>query len=103
MVFIGPTSILDAGHLTHSPFNVSNILEKSYFSENETKDLFQRFQTQSGKLLEEGIVEDIYYRTQGHPGLTCFCGKKIDEALHPGSGDTLSLKMAGLRHVCVTI
>src|SRR5690606_10991617 len=68
-----------------------------YFSLEETKELFKQFTDEIGAILEEGIVEDIFRRTVGHPGLTCFCGKQIHERLLHGQ-TFLSLRMEEVCH-----
>lgn len=90
VVIIGPFSVLQAANQTLSPFNVSDSIEAPYFTCEDTKELFQQYQKNSSIKLEDGIVNDIYKRTSGHPGLTCFCGKKISETLALGKA-TVSL------------
>jgi hypothetical protein len=75
-VIIGPFSILQIGKKTKlSPFNVSDTVQVTYFTKEEVISLFGQFSAATKKELERGIVEDIFDRTCGHPGLVCFCGK----------------------------
>lgn len=81
VVIIGPLNVLNAANRNYSPFNVSVSESAPYFDSSECKSLFQEFSENAGITLESGIVEDIFSRTSGHPGLVCFCGKKIQEEL----------------------
>lgn len=84
VVIIGPLSILQAGKLSRSPFNITDAIEAPYFTKEEVQLLFQEFQQQTAIHLEDGIVDHIFSLTSGHQGLTCFCGKKIHEELAAG-------------------
>jgi hypothetical protein len=84
IVIIGPFSILQAANKTLSPFNVTESIEAPYFTIEDTKELFAQFTQATEINLEDGIIDDIFARTRGHPGLTCFCGKKIHEELAVG-------------------
>lgn len=86
-VIVGPLSILHAPINISSPFNVSDAIQAPYFTKEEVTTLFKQFEAKTGKKLEEGIVEDVFSRTQGHPGLTCFCGKQLDENIGYGKNE----------------
>jgi len=93
VVIIGPISILKAGYIELFPFNVSDTIEALYFTKEEVKKLFTDFTNICHLTLENGIIDDIFARTNGHQALTCFCGKKIQESLLADSKKThLSLK-----------
>jgi hypothetical protein len=63
---------------------VTESIESPYFKLNDVVELFAQFTKATQVTLEDGIIEDIYARTRGHPGLTCFCGKKIHEDFSVG-------------------
>lgn len=81
VVAVGPYSILRYSPEELSPFNVFDHWEAPYFTKAQVEQLFKEFQDSTGVVLEKGVVDDIYYRTQGHPGITCYCGKAILENL----------------------
>jgi hypothetical protein len=81
MVLIGTSNILKATNQTVSSFSICNTLVSPYFTLEECQELFKDFTEKTKVILESGIVDDIFARTQGHPGFVCFCGKKIQEVL----------------------
>ena len=89
VVIIGPFSILRTANRTLSPFNVTESIQSPYFNEDDVRELFLQFTNATQITLEKGIIEDIFARTKGHPGLTCFCGKKIQEYLSIGKQTVL--------------
>jgi len=81
VIIMGPFSILKASNASLSPFNVSDAIESPYFTRDDTINIFDQYQTDAAVTLEPGIIDDIFNRTQGNPGLVCFCGKAIHEIL----------------------
>lgn len=74
-VGIGPFSILALTGKSSSPFNVRDTVQVRYWTREEVHQLFSQYST----TIDRKIVDDIYERTAGHPGLVCLCGKIIDE------------------------
>lgn len=75
---IGPFSILALTGKSSSPFNVRDAVQVLYWTREEVHQLFSQYST----TIDSRIVDDIYERTAGHPGLVCLCGKVIDEKEH---------------------
>lgn len=51
-----------------SPFNVSTPIYGSYFSMEQTVELFAMYEKQEAIVVDREVIEDIYERTKGHPG-----------------------------------
>lgn len=81
IVLIGPSKILLTGNFNSSSFNVNMSYEAPYFDLPQVENLFQDFCDTTKVRLEDGIVQDIFDRTSGHPGLVCFCGLQIQNTL----------------------
>ncbi|KAM6503837.1 hypothetical protein JOM56_000780 [Amanita muscaria] len=70
-------------HLNPSPtsgissFNVASVVQNPYFSIHETKKLFHDFAEDLGYLIDEDIIEDVWAKSNGHPGMVCLCGRTI--------------------------
>ncbi|KAM6503857.1 hypothetical protein JOM56_000800 [Amanita muscaria] len=60
-----------------SPFNVASVVQNPYFSIDETKKLFHQFAEDLDYLIDEDIIEDIWAKSNGHPGMVCLCGRTI--------------------------
>ncbi|KAL0492035.1 Lon protease [Acrasis kona] len=62
-----------------SPFNVDEKITAPYFSFDETKDLFRQYEQETGRRVNEEIVEHIYAQSGGAQGITQTLGKYMDE------------------------
>nr|CAG8538149.1 1192_t:CDS:1 [Entrophospora candida] len=64
-----------------SPFNITDSLWIGHFTEKDVINLFKEAAEERQLCMEyEKIGQDIYDQTNGHPGLTSFCGDRlIDE------------------------
>ncbi|KAI9328404.1 hypothetical protein BDR26DRAFT_874030 [Obelidium mucronatum] len=64
-----------------SPFNTSECVANPYFTEEQTKSLYDEYAVSEGITLDDRIVKDIHWKSAGHPGMVCLCGKAIAENL----------------------
>jgi len=48
-----------------SPFNVSDFINNSYFTAADAKELFHEFEKDNGITIEDGVVDDIWARSNG--------------------------------------
>lgn len=79
---IGPLKITDVIKATKiSPFNVSESILAPTFTKEETQNLFKEYCNEYRFQISDAVIEDIFMRTGGHAGHTCFCGKMIHEIL----------------------
>ena len=78
---VGPFSILHISGRSGSPFNVGSAFQVPFFTQEQVASLMSGLAQARGGEIEEGVAQDIWARTEGHPGLTCLCGKAIDEYL----------------------
>lgn len=93
VVAIGPFSILQLDtERRGSPFNVADAVAVQLFDEAEVIDLFKQLSTARGTDIDTAVARDVFMRTNGHPGLVCFCGKMVDENLLGGSTEPVTLE-----------
>ncbi|EGG19764.1 hypothetical protein DFA_06864 [Cavenderia fasciculata] len=85
-IVAGPFNILSLSSSPRagSPFNVREAVPSSNFSLQAVESLFQMYQQNSLTIVEHEVIEDIYTRTEGHPGLVCLFGELIDNNLPVG-------------------
>ncbi|KAF9909470.1 hypothetical protein BX616_011155 [Lobosporangium transversale] len=62
-----------------SPFNISEAHRNPYFTLEQTMNLFKQYAEDGRKTIDDQIVHDIFLRSNGHPGMICFCGHSIYE------------------------
>jgi len=58
---------------------VNETISTPTFTQEEMRNLFKEFCDEYDFQIEDKVIEEIYTRTNGHAGHTCFCGKKIHE------------------------
>lgn len=60
-----------------SPFNVADKIQNPNFSMEEVSEVFRQFAQESQIVIEDAVVEDIWEKSSGHPGMVCLCGRSI--------------------------
>ncbi len=81
LIAVGTFHLLKLTHSSPFPFHFSAKYECPNFSEQQVVDLFEEFAEAQGlENWDERIARDIQQRTDGHAGLVCFCGKKIQQS-----------------------
>ncbi|GES96543.1 P-loop containing nucleoside triphosphate hydrolase protein [Rhizophagus clarus] len=83
IVAIGNFNIqyLKTSEMRISPFSIRESFNNSNFSKEQIQALFNDFTQEKSITLDEEIIDDIYLRTNGHPGLVGLCGHLIAENL----------------------
>ncbi|KAM6499476.1 hypothetical protein JOM56_004984 [Amanita muscaria] len=65
-----------------SPFNIADIVQCPYFTIDETRKLFHEFAQDLGYSIDNDIIEDVWAKSNGHPGMVCLCGRTIFRNMH---------------------
>ncbi|KAF8812558.1 hypothetical protein BYT27DRAFT_7087461, partial [Phlegmacium glaucopus] len=60
-----------------SPFNVADHIPNPHFTLEEVKRLFLEFAHDNYITIDDGVVEDVWAKSNGHPGMVCLCGRII--------------------------
>ena len=97
LALIGVRSVLGIENVTGSPFNVQRSVHIPNLTCEEVEGMFQWYQRESGQAIEVGVIERVFYETQGHPGLTCWFGELLTEEYN--SDITQPLTMAQFDYV----
>ncbi|EGG21306.1 hypothetical protein DFA_01187 [Cavenderia fasciculata] len=86
IIVAGSYSLIEQSLMTryHAPFSLFDSTKISSFTLQDIKYLFQKYQHNSSTCVEPEVIEDIYHRTEGHPGLVSLFGQVIDNYLKPG-------------------
>ncbi|MBM3235363.1 ATP-binding protein [Candidatus Poribacteria bacterium] len=79
VALIGVRSVLGIENVTGSPFNVQRSLHVPNLTFAEAESMFKWYEQESGQQVEPAVVEQVYYETQGQPGLTCWLGELLTE------------------------
>ena len=67
------------GDSTSSPFSVRESIECPPLSLNDVQVLFKEYSADTGRIIDQDVIDDIWYKTGGHAGTVSFIGKAIDE------------------------
>ncbi|CAG8533039.1 7031_t:CDS:2, partial [Paraglomus occultum] len=83
-VVIGTFSILyiDTSFKT-SPFNIKESIWNHNHSLDQVQELYNQFASDTKMKIDQEVIEDIYFQTNGHATLylVCLCGRVIEEKL----------------------
>ncbi len=79
VALIGVRGVLGVENMTGSPFNVHRSLHLPTLTYDEVNSLFEWYQRESGQVVEQAVIDRVYYEVQGQPGLTCWLGELLTE------------------------
>ncbi|MEM7131755.1 MAG: AAA-like domain-containing protein [Chloroflexota bacterium] len=83
VALIGVRSVLGLESKSGSPFNTQRSINIPNLTEAEVNDLFQQYITASGQVIEQDVIDRVYYELRGQPGLTCWFGELMTERFNP--------------------
>ena len=92
LALIGVRAVLGVKSDRGSPFNIQRSLHIPNFTEEEVRDLFGQYQSESGQKIEAEVVDTVYEATKGQPGLVCWFGELLTETYNPGPEKTIFLE-----------
>ena len=79
VALIGVRSVLGIENETGSPFNVQRSLKIPNLTYEEVYHMFEWYEKDSGQKVEEEVVRQLYYETNGQPGLVGWFGELLTE------------------------
>jgi hypothetical protein len=93
LALIGVRSVLGVDNKSGSPFNIQRSLHIENLSFDEVKSMFDQYQKESTQLIEPDVIEKLYEKTQGQPGLTGWFGELLTEKYNPNRQNTIDIEM----------
>ena len=84
LALIGVKAVLGVESMKGSPFNIQRSLHVPNFTLDEVRSLFDQYLSESGQLVEAGVVQRVYDVTNGQPGLVGWFGELLTEKFNPG-------------------
>ncbi|MCP4108200.1 MAG: hypothetical protein GY749_22095 [Desulfobacteraceae bacterium] len=85
LALIGVRAVLGVGSRRGSPFNIQRALNVPNLTRDETGELFFQYQRESGQKIDPEVVENVFRKTKGQPGLVSWFGELLAEKYNPGS------------------
>ncbi len=77
LALIGVRSVVGIENESGSPFNVQRSLRVHNLNESEVCAMYNWYQEESGQIVEQEVIERIFYITNGHPGLVSWFGELL--------------------------
>ncbi|MEM7532951.1 MAG: AAA-like domain-containing protein [Chloroflexota bacterium] len=79
VALIGVRSVLGIENKSGSPFNIQRSVKIPNLTYAEVKDLFHQYIEERGQIIEQDVIDRVYYEVRGQPGLTCWIGELMTE------------------------
>jgi hypothetical protein len=79
LALVGVRALLGVESKSGSPFNIQRSLHVENLSFDEVKDMFDQYQEESAQHVEPDVIETLYQKTQGQPGLIGWFGELLTE------------------------
>ena len=96
LALVGVRAVLGIESKSGSPFNVQRSLHVSNLSFDEVKDMFDQYQEESKKHIKPDVVNNLYEKTQGQPGLVGWFGELLTDKYNPDRQNTINIEMWNL-------
>lgn len=79
LALIGVRAVLGIDNPTGSPFNVQRGLHIPNLTHAEVDGMFKWYAEESGQVVEQAVIDRLFYETQGQPGLIGWFGELLTE------------------------
>ena len=79
LALVGVRAVLGGENKSGSPFNIQRSLHIENLSFYEVKNMFDQYQEESNQNIVPDVVEKLYEKTQGQPGLVGWFGELLTE------------------------
>ncbi|MDM8521673.1 ATP-binding protein [Anaerolineales bacterium HSG6] len=83
LALVGVRAVLGIESRTGSPFNVQRSLHVPNLTFAEVESMYKWYERESGQTVKDRVLEQIYYVTQGQPGLVSWFGELLTRAYQP--------------------
>jgi hypothetical protein len=79
LALVGVRSVLGIENVTGSPFNVQRSLHIPNLTYEEVDGMFKWYEKESAQTVKKDVIDQLYYETNGQPGLTGWFGELLTE------------------------
>jgi len=77
LALIGVRSVLGIENDSGSPFNIQRSVHIPNLTADEVNSMFHWYTEESGQPIEQAVIDQIFYETQGQPGLVSWLGELL--------------------------
>lgn len=79
VALVGVRSVVGVENVKGSPFNVQRSLRIPNLSFEEVDSMFKWYEKESGQKVEPDVIGQVFYETQGQPGLVSWFGELLTQ------------------------
>ena len=91
LALIGVRGVLGIENMRGSPFNVQRSLQVPNLTFAEVAHMFKWYEQESGQKVEQAVIEQIFYETNGQPGLVGWLGELLTQTYNDNKTSPLTL------------
>ncbi|MDM8526569.1 ATP-binding protein [Anaerolineales bacterium HSG24] len=83
LALVGVRAVLGVESRSGSPFNVQRSLHVPNLTFAEVESMYRWYERESGQIVEDQVIERLYYVTRGQPGLVSWFGELLTRDYTP--------------------
>lgn len=91
VALIGVRAVLGVENVTGSPFNVQRSIHIPNLTYEEVDSMFHWYERESGQMINQDVIDRIFYEVRGQPGLTSWFGELLTETYNEENGKPITL------------
>ncbi|KPA15183.1 ATPase domain protein, prokaryote domain protein [Candidatus Magnetomorum sp. HK-1] len=93
LALVGVRAVLGVENKSGSPFNIQRSLHIDNLSFDEVKNMVDQYQEESKQIVVPDVVEQLYDKTQGQPGLVGWFGELLTEKFNQKPDNPIDIKL----------
>jgi len=93
LALVGVRSVLGVDNKSGSPFNIQRSLHIDNLTFDEVKNMFEQYQKETSQKISYEVIENLYEKTQGQPGLVGWFGELLTEKYNHEPHKTIDNKL----------
>jgi len=93
LALVGVRAVLGVDSKSGSPFNIQRSLHVGNLSFEQVKSMFAQYQEDSKQEIETEVINNLYEKTQGQPGLIGWFGELLTEKYNQEPEKKIDMKM----------
>ena len=93
LALVGVRAVLGVENKSGSPFNIQRSLHIENLSFDDVKSMFDQYQDESNQIIVPDVVEQLYEKTQGQPGLIGWFGELLTQKFNHAPDKAIDIKL----------
>jgi hypothetical protein len=92
LALVGVRAVLGIESKSGSPFNIQRSLHVGNLSFDEVQSMFQQYQEESSQQIDSVVIQHLYEKTQGQPGLIGWFGELLTQKYNQAPNQKIDIK-----------